>query len=264
MRSLHRAVRRPDKSGTPIQHALRALSDSGVEIRRGELTMVAAAPGQGKSSFALSVALSCGEPTLYISADTNSRTQSVRTLSMLTGRPQDAMDAALDEHTDWCASQLRKAGHIRWAFDSSPSMDDIEEEILAFIEMHGQPPALIVVDNASDVTMDGGGDEWAVLRELMRSLKWLARHYDAAVLALHHTSEAYVGNPCPPRSSVQGKVNAVPALILTIASTIGWMAVCPVKNRSGWADPSGERVLMFDWQPESMWLADSTMEVTAR
>lgn len=256
MRVLHRAVRRPDKSGVPIQHCFKNLSDSGVEIRRGELTMVAAAPGQGKSSFALAVAISCGLPTLYISADTNSRTQAVRTLSMLTGRRQDEMDAALETHTDWCASELHRAGHIRWSFESSPSLDDIEEEILAFIEMHGEPPGLIVVDNASDVTIEGQGDEWSTLRELMRSLKWIARHYDTALLALHHTSEAYQGNPCPPRSSVQGKVNMVPALILTLASTIGWMAIAPVKNRSGWADPSGERVIMLDWDPETMFLAD--------
>lgn len=256
MRSLHRAVRRPDKSGIPIEHGLKSLSASGVEIRRAELTMVAAAPGQGKSSFALAIAISSGVPTLYISADTNSRTQAVRTLSMLTGRRQDDMDAALDTHTDWCSTELHKAGHIRWVFESSPSMDDIEEEILAFIELHGQPPALVVVDNASDVTMDGSGDEWAVLRELMRSLKWFARHYNTAVLALHHTSEQWTGNPCPPRASVQGKVNMVPALILTLASTIGWMAVCPVKNRSGWADPSGERALMLDWDPETMFIAD--------
>ena len=255
-RILSRVVKRPDKSGVPITHDLTGLTASGVEIRRGELTMVAAAPGQGKSSFALKVALTCGEPTLYVSADTNSRTQAVRALSMLTGRRQDDMDAALDANGDWCSLELHRAGHLRWAFESSPSMDDIELEILAFIESHGQPPSLLVVDNASDVTMESVGDEWATLRELMRSLKWFARHYNMAVLALHHTSEAYAGNPCPPRSSVQGKVNAVPALILTLASTVGWMAVCPVKNRSGWADPSGERAIMLDWEPETMFLAD--------
>ena len=256
MRTLHRSVRRPDKSGIPIVHGLKGLGSAGVEIRRGELTMIAAAPGQGKSSFALAVALSCDAPVLYISADTNGRTQSIRALSMLTGRRQDDMDVALDTNNDWCSAELRRAGHIRWSFESSPTLDEIEEELLAFIEAHGEPPALLVVDNASDVTLEGNGDEWAVLRELMRSLKWMARHYDTAVLALHHTSETFKGNPCPPRSSVQGKVNAVPALILTLASTQGWLAVCPVKNRTGWADPSGERVVMFEFDPERMFLAD--------
>lgn len=256
MQTLHRKIRKPDRSGVPIMHGLKNLAASGVEIRRGELTMVASPPGQGKSSFALAIALSCDGPVLYISADTNSRTQSVRALAMLTGRRQDDVDSALETNRDWCAAKLRRAGHIRWSFESSPTLDDIEEEVQAFVEMHGESPALLVVDNASDVTLEGNGDEWAVLRELMRSLKWLARHYDTAVLALHHTSESFRGNPCPPRSSVQGKVNTVPALILTLSSTIGWMAVCPVKNRSGWADPNGERVLMLDWDPERMFLAD--------
>jgi hypothetical protein len=257
LRTLHRAIRRPDKSGIPIEHSLRSLSVSGIEIRRSELTMVAADPGQGKSSFALEIARTCGLPTLYVSADTNMRTQSIRLLSMTTGMHQDAMDLAMDAQRDWCEQQLKQSGHIRWVFDSSPALEEINDEVEAFIEMHGEPPGLLVVDNASDVPMDNVGDEWATLRELMRSLKWLARHHNTAVLALHHTSEAIHGNPCPPRYAVQGKVSQVPALILTLASTQGWMAVCPVKNRSGWADPSGARVVMLDWDPVRMFLADS-------
>ena len=260
MRTLHRAIRRPDRSGVPIEHSLASLRAAGIEIRRSELTMIAAAPGQGKSSLALAVALSCGLPTLYISADTNMRTQSVRLLSMMTGRDQDAMDEALDAQQSWCEQQLRGAAHIRWVFDSSPTLDEVNDEVDAFIELHGEPPALLVVDNASDVPIDGAGDEWASLRELMRSLKWLGRHHNCAVLALHHTSESVAGDPCPPRSSVQGKVNQVPALILTLASTQGWMAVCPVKNRSGWADPSGSRAIMLDWDPATMFLADSSQQ----
>jgi hypothetical protein len=163
----------------------------------------------------------------------------------------------LSSHTDWCAQELRKAGHIRWMFDSSPSMQDIEDEILAFEELSGEPPALIIVDNASDVVIEGAGDEWGTLRELMRSLKFLAREYGTAVLALHHNSDGAYGDPCPSRASIQGKVSQVPAVILTMASTDGWMALAPVKNRFGPADHTGKTAVLLDFDPSSSFIADA-------
>lgn len=257
MQSLHRSIKRKDTAGQPLPHALRSLDAAKIWFRRSELSMVSAVAGQGKSTFALNVAVSCGLPSLYVSADTNSLTQSVRTLAMLTGRTQDEMEGALGTHVDWCAAKLRQAGHIQWVFDSSPSMDDIEEQILAFEEMHGEPPALIVVDNASDVVMDGFADEWGALRELMRSLKYLAREYNAAVLALHHNSDGSPGDPCPPRWTIQGRVSQVPAVILTMASTDGWMAVAPVKNRFGPADHTGNTAIMLDFDPAKSFIADA-------
>jgi hypothetical protein len=36
------------------------------------------------------------------------------------------------------------------------------------------------------------------------------------------------------------------------------MAVCPVKNREGWADPSGNTPIMLDWEPERTFIADKS------
>jgi hypothetical protein len=222
----------------------------------------------GKSSLALTIAVSSGTPTLYISADTNSRSQAVRTLSVISGRTNDDMRTALEDYKPWCITELRKAGHIRWVFDSAPTLDDILDEIAAFVELYGEPPALMVVDNATDVVIEGAGDEWGTLRELFRTLKTVAREYGIAVLALHHASDRGKPNEesqyarrgpqsiCPPRSDMQGKVSQVPALIISMSSTIGWMAVCPVKNREGWADPSGNTPIMLDWEPQRTWIAD--------
>ena len=258
MQSLHKTILRKTRAGEPLVHSLRSLDQAKIWFRRSELSMISAVAGQGKSTLALSVAISCGAPTLYISADTNSLTQSVRTLSIVTGRRQDVMEQALITHPDWCAQELRKAGHIRWLFDSSPSMGDIEDEILAFEELSGDPPTLIIVDNASDVVIEGSGDEWATLRELMRSLKYLAREYNAAVLALHHNSDGSPGDPCPPRWTIQGRVSQVPAVILTMASTDGWMALAPVKNRFGPADHTGNTAILLDFDPASARIEDAS------
>jgi len=98
------------------------------------------------------------------------------------------------------------------------------------------------------------------MREAMRELKYLARETNACVLILHHTKEGYEGHPCQPRSSVQGMVNQLPAMILTLGQeTLGdtsYLCVSPVKNRYGAADPTGRKFVRLMFQPETMQLTD--------
>lgn len=262
MHSLHRKILRPDQSGVPIPNNLLSLTQNGIEFRRAELSVIYAVAGMGKSSLALQIAVSSGVPTLYLSADTNSRDQAIRTLSVITGYSNDQIAVAMETNKQWCADQLRRAGHIKWMFDSAPTLEDLMEEVEAFIELHGEPPAMMILDNATDVVIEGAGDEWATLRELFRTLKSIAREFDIAVVALHHASEQdekFDRGPrstCPPRSAMQGKTSQVPALILSMASSDTWMAICPVKNRFGWSDRYGNRVVIFDWNPASTFIAD--------
>jgi len=220
--------------------------------------MIAGPPGSGKSTLALAIAARAGVGTLYFSADTHPHTMSLRLLAMLTGRDQSSVETFLDADREWAADVLKQSANIRWCFDSAPSLRDIEEEILAYREVVGADPELIVIDNAIDVTHDSG-DEWSSLRSLMRELKWWARDTEAAVLVLHHTSESANGDPCPPMRSLHGKVAQTPALILTIGTsdnTTGFMGVAPVKNRYGPASPGGSNPIWLNYNPGSMFLAD--------
>jgi RecA-family ATPase len=123
-------------------------------------------------------------------------------------------------------------------------------------ELHGADPELVVVDNAVDITHEQG-DEFGSLRSLMREVKWWARETGAAFLILHHTSEQYSGNPCPPRSSLHGKISQIPSLVLTLgADQPGLMAVAPVKNRYGPADATGSTALWMDYTPATMSIKD--------
>ena len=73
---------------------------------------------------------------------------------------------------------------------------------------------------------------------------------------------AFTGNPCPPRSSIQGKVSQMPALICTMAITpAGDMAVSPVKNRYGAANASGTDAVYLKFNPEYMNLDDIDREI---
>ena len=131
-----------------------------------------------------------------------------------------------------------------WSFESSPTLEDIAEEVKAFEELWGQSPELIIVDNLMDVATDGG-EEFASMRAIMKELKYLARATNAAVLVLHHTSEGVVGTPCQPRSALQGKVAQLPALILTLGLVGTSLACAVVKNRYGKADANGTSVMTW-------------------
>lgn len=257
MRTLTRAVGSADIGGEPLPSVFRTFDAHKVVIRRSEVSMIAGAPGAGKSSLALAIALRAEVPTLYVSADTNAHTMAMRLLSMITGKPQSEAETMLNEQVEKSRQILNeKSGNIFWSFESAPSLSDIDQEVEAFEELWGCNPTLIVIDNLMDITSDGG-EEFANMRATIKELKYLARDTNAAVLILHHTKESYGGDPCQPRSSLQGMVAQLPALIVTVGSNaVGWLAVSPVKNRYGKADPTGKTALWLNFNPEIMDVSD--------
>lgn len=256
MRTLTRAVTQTRKGGAALPEVFTAFTEAGISIRRGEISMIAAQPGAGKSTLALKLALTANVPTVYFSADTHAHTMAIRTIAMLSGYQQHVVEQYMITNPDWAQDILTQAGHIRWCFDPAPSMQDIEEEIEVYREIMGDDPQLVVIDNAVDVTHETG-DEFSSLRSLMREVKWWARDTDAAFLILHHTSEATSGNPCPPRHSIHGKVAQVPALILTLANIHdGVMAVAPVKNRYARAVADGSYYVRLSYEPGPMHVSD--------
>jgi len=219
--------------------------------------MIAGTPGAGKSTLALAFALRCKVPTLYVSADTNAHTMAMRLLSMITGKSQSETEQMLIDDVENSRKTINEnSSHVFWSFESAPSLADIDLEVSAFEELWGCPPELIIVDNLMDVANDSG-EEFSAMRATMKELKYLARDTNAAVLVLHHTKESYSGNPCQPRSALQGMVAQLPALICTLGSNAaGYIAVAPVKNRYGKADPTGETAFWLHFNPEIMEVSD--------
>lgn len=256
MRTLHRNVGKQDMGGEPLPPVFRTFAQNSIQFRRGEVSMIAGIPGAGKSTLALALALRMKAPTLYVCADTNAHTMAMRLYSMIAGVSQKEAEEALNGDIDKARERLSLTGHIYWCFDSSPSLDDVQEEVAAFEELEGEPPALIVIDNLVDMT-GGGIDSHAAMQETLQAFKAFARENNAAVIVLHHTKESYVGSPCQPMSAVQGMVNQTPALILTVGQASGGMfGVASVKNRYGRADNSGMSPVWLQWNPEFMFIAD--------
>jgi KaiC/GvpD/RAD55 family RecA-like ATPase len=206
--------------------------------------MVAAAPNAGKSMFALIYAVRAAVPTLFFSADTDTATVMMRAASHLSGHAQVTVEQNLNKRANHYNKELENISHIQWVFDSNPSLDDIEMEIKAYIELYGIAPELIVVDNLMNVAAESD-NEWAGLRQIMMEFHDMARKTQACVLVLHHVSEqseyGKADKPSP-RRSIHGKVSQLPSLILTLGYSPqeGVLRVAAVKNRFGPMDSTGE------------------------
>lgn len=255
MRTLVRSVGRNDIGGEPLPPVFKTLENNKIILRRAEVTMLAGTPGVGKSTLALALALRMRVPTLYICADTNAHTMAMRLASMISGKNQTDVEYLMNTDVGWTKATLARGSHIHWSFESSPTLIDIAEEVEAFEELWGCPPVAIFVDNLMDIATDGG-EEFASMRAIMKELKYLARDTNSALVILHHTSEAVVGDPCQPRSALQGKVAQIPALICTLGVVGTSMAVAPVKNRYGKADANGNLLAWLAFNPEYMFMDD--------
>ena len=222
---------------TPLPDVWDGLAHKQIKFRRGQVCMVAAAPNAGKSMFALVYAMKANVPTLFFSADTDTTTVMMRAAAQASGHSQVSVEANLSTDTHHYDHHFGKLKHIKWVFDSSPSLDDIELEIRAYVELYGDAPELIVIDNLMNVAAETD-NEWAGLRAIMMELHDMARKTEACVLVLHHVSEqSEYGSPTnpPARRAIHGKVSQLPALILTLGydPTQGELKVAAVKNRFG-------------------------------
>ena len=238
---------------TPLPDVWANLKAKEIKFRRGQVCMVAAAPNAGKSMFALIYAIRAQVPTLFFSADTDTTTVMMRAAAHISGHSQVTVEANLATNTHYYDQHFEKFGHIKWVFDSSPSIDDLELEIRAYVELYGQPPELIVIDNLMNVTAETD-NEWAGLRAIMMELHDMARKTEACVLVLHHVSEqSEYGSPTKPphRRAIHGKVSQLPALILTLGydPAEATLRVAAVKNRFGphTADASDWAALLVNY-----------------
>jgi hypothetical protein len=214
--------------------------------------------------MALVYALRTGVPTLYFSADTDPITQMFRTVAGLTGISQQQVETYLDTDSHYFDPLLKEKGsHIKWVFDPSPDMDSIELEILAYGEVYGMAPALIVIDNLMNC-VSVTGEEWSGIRAIMSELHHVARKTGACVLALTHMSEAGTGSPTlpAPRRAILGKASQLPSMILSIAMDpeYGQFRVAAVKNRFGEhsADATQYVTLLID--PARVQIADADQQ----
>ncbi|ASZ75408.1 DnaB-like dsDNA helicase [Mycobacterium phage JoshKayV] len=252
-------------AGDPLPPVWNALDMKGTQLRRGQLVLVCAGPGTGKSAFVLAYALKSKVPTLYFSADSDAFTQLSRSVSILSGWSLERSTRAVRDMTipDEIGNEL-DALPIRFNYKASPSLDIIEESLEAYDALYEDYPALIVVDNITNVRTEGtdSDDPFAGLESLMDYLHEMARETGSCVIGLHHVTGPYNdGNKPIPLSGIKGQIGRVPEMVLTLNRVSDGFGpdslnVSTVKNRGGKSDASGQDFASLEFVGDTMQIND--------
>jgi KaiC/GvpD/RAD55 family RecA-like ATPase len=267
MRSLLQVVGVESPAGHQLPEILPQLTASQVVFRQAQLHLIAGQPGGGKTLLALWYAVASKVPSLYISADSDSRTIATRAGAILMNKDVADVERLMDTEASVLLEDALAEGasHVRFAFDPAPSLQDIEEEIEAWIELHGSAPSAVYVDNLMNVA-SASDNEWTALRDAMSAFHYMAREYESAFIVLHHVSEnekMSKPNYPAPRKALMGKVAALPELVLSVAldSSSNSYRVAVVKNRHGKADPTAETYVSLAAEASKMVLYNSPAEL---
>jgi replicative DNA helicase len=250
--SLARATATRGTAGEPLPNVFKGLAREGVMFRMGQLSLVAAGPGSGKSLLALTLAMRAQVPSLYFSADTDQQTMAVRAGAMLMGWTTDDVENALEQGlTEALEVQMHHQSHVQFNFQASPSATEMESELKAYRQVFGDFPALIVMDLLANLDTENGSAGVAKLEDNCDFLHEIARETGAHVMAVHHVVGEYEdGLMAVPLSGLRGKTGKTPEMVLTLHRVgddtyegIRQLGVSVVKHRTGKADPSGRWVI---------------------
>lgn len=247
-------------AGDPLPVVWKTLNDKGTKFLRGQLCLICAGPGVGKSAFILNYALKAKVPTLYLSADSDAFTQLSRSMSILTGWDMEKSARMVRDGTLGDAETEFDDIPIRFNYSASPNLTQIESSMRSYEEVYGDYPALVIVDNITNVRTGGDHDDdpFSGLEALMDELHVMARFTGACVIGLHHVTGGYNDADRPiPLSGVKGQIARVPEMVLTlhkVAEQFGpdSLRVSTVKNRGGKSDPSGQEFVSLDFSGDTM------------
>lgn len=251
VQTLLQGKRQNKSAGEPIPMPWRQLKDVGAHVRRGQLALVAAPPGTGKSLLAQALAHRGDDEgdvpsTLYFSADSDAGTFAQRAASIATGYQLSDVQRLIQEGNDdgLEAAIAAQTGHMRMDYSSDVTDQEMLDEIDAYAEVFGKYPDLIVMDNLSNLSVEGSENEFHGLQENCFFLHNVARQTNSAVITLHHVSGEFEGGDKPiPLSGLRGKVSKTPELIFTLIRSGEVMNVSVVKNRSGKAFADGSNAI---------------------
>lgn len=216
--------------------------DQMIRPRPGNLVLVQAAPGVGKSIFALSWVLKSKAKALICSWDTDLATQGERVAAAtLNARVADIpKDEALEALADIAPRQFPG---VRF-FDLAMGVDDLPELLEAEREFLGDYPEIVVIDNVGDLVEE---ESAAAYQTTFLKLLRLARKTRSSFLCLHHIrrkpAEQGGGDSAAEKVRRQDGLyggDRLAEIVLGLwRPQPGMLRVGILKNRSGSSDPNG-------------------------
>lgn len=216
----------------------------GWQPRYGEMSMVAARSGSGKSTFGLFFALRSGLKTLYFSGDMSAFQASVKLACAVRHEDIDTVVSKLDgKERQTILDELPT--NITLVFGEI-SYASISKNLDAYVELNNEYPELIVIDNLMD--MAGAQGDYAAQTDAMQWLHVLNRDIDSAIWVMAHaTDKGERGRNSPheppPRSEIKNGLTEKPETVLTLGLNphTDALNVAIVKQRLGPSDPSGRQ-----------------------
>lgn len=259
MYSLRQSLHIESGRGEPLPQVFKTLP---TRFLRGQFALVCAAPGAGKSAFVLTYVLKAGVPTLYFSPDSDAFTQTSRAESILTGcSTQEAQQRYKNGQLTDAADQLP----VKFVYESPMLWGRVTEIMDAFAQAFGGFPALVVLDNITNLRAESDvEDPFEGLESLMDVIHGKARETGSAFIGLHHVTGSHNGAADPvSQAGIKNQIGRVPEVILTLhqaKSEFGpdLLNVSTVKNRAGVADASGQTFISLAFDGNTMSIRDLT------
>jgi hypothetical protein len=265
--SLSNAVRKNKNTGKPLNEVWKTLTQASVVFRRGQLVVIGAAPGVGKSIFALRYMILSGHRGIYYSADSGARTQQSRAVSVLSGRPHEEVKSLIDQGYEFEDLLRPVEQRIWWNFSSGPDLDEIDDCVRAYGYL-GAYPEIIVLDNLLDIDLgEATGAEHQNVENVLLFSKELARNTGALVMVLAHlTGEYENGTTPPPQGALRGKGAKIPEMVLNPYRDVSdpleeRFGIAIAKNREGIARADGTYTVSLKLDLSRMLIEDDPMFV---
>lgn len=242
MESFLQSARRRD-NGEALPTVYKSLAEKDVHFYRGSVHVTAAAPGVGKSIFALNHALGMPDEVLclYVCADTPRNLTVIRAAQRLTHNYKAVVEAQLEEETSELWDELAKKKNIGAFYRSGITAEDITLMIGAFAEIMGEFPHLVIIDNLLNIAYEGDSEVQAQ-RTIMGELDTIAKDANICIHVLTHVSGQHKDGRTPiSQDAVMNKISEYQHTTITLtrsAQENQLMWAC-VKNRTGPSDPSG-------------------------
>lgn len=231
-----------------------------VSLSTRELAILAGAPGSGKSTFAVNLAVKSEVPTLYLTQDSPASVFT-RMAALITNEPiavirkrQQEGGAVRDQLIDTVHRRMPKHLIIE---GGRRTIGDIDRRVVAMTEWLGAPPELVILDNLIDLDIEGSHhQETAFYARALTALKALANTRDVCLLALHHVLKSgEKGDGVHPITMTDllhgGEREARHVWGIYHDADATRMYVQILKQQDGAANPSGELRVPLFWTPET-------------
>ncbi|MBE6466328.1 replicative DNA helicase [Denitrobacterium detoxificans] len=167
-------------------------------FRGGDLVILAARPGVGKTSFALNLATNAakaGFPTTFFSLEMSASQLVQRILCAEARISLEKVRGGFLGESDWqaLADAITRLSNVELYIDDTPSLSILEARAKARRELRNKDKGLIIVDylqlmNPPQARKDG--NRAVEVGEISRGLKVLAKEMDMPVIALSQLSRA--------------------------------------------------------------------------